>query len=106
MTRGEQDIILISQQGKGIRFNEEEVRPMGRAAAGVNAMRLDPWDALAGADVASDDADLLVITQKGYGKRTPLTEYRRCLLYTSIEAVAGVHRSVQTRLLLTFRRPG
>jgi len=77
MTRGEQDIILISQQGKGIRFNEEEVRPMGRAAAGVNAMRLDSWDMLAGADVASDDADLLVITQKGFGKRTPLTEYRR-----------------------------
>ena len=53
MTRGEQDIILISQQGKGIRFNEEDVRPMGRAAAGVNAMRLDPWDALAGADAVS-----------------------------------------------------
>ena len=40
-------------------------------------MRLDSWDMLAGADVATDDADLLVITQKGFGKRTPLTEYRR-----------------------------
>ena len=77
LTRGNEDIILISRQGKGIRFNEEEVRPMGRAAAGVNAMRLDSWDMLAGADVASNEADLLVITEKGLGKRTPLTEYRR-----------------------------
>ncbi|HQF72197.1 MAG TPA: DNA gyrase C-terminal beta-propeller domain-containing protein, partial [Promineifilum sp.] len=77
LTRGHEDIILISRQGKGIRFNEEEVRPMGRAAAGVNAMRLDSWDMLAGADVASDEADLLVITEKGLGKRTPLTEHRR-----------------------------
>jgi DNA gyrase subunit A len=77
MTQGKEDIILISQQGKGIRFNEEDVRPMGRAAAGVNAMRLDRWDALAGADVATADDDLLVITEKGYGKRTPLQEYRR-----------------------------
>uniref|UniRef100_UPI0035B31CA1 DNA gyrase subunit A n=1 Tax=Promineifilum sp. TaxID=2664178 RepID=UPI0035B31CA1 len=77
MTRGDEDIILISQQGKGIRFNEEDVRPMGRAAAGVNAMRLDSWDMLAGADVCTPDDDLLVITEKGLGKRTPLSEYRR-----------------------------
>jgi len=76
LTKGKEDIILISQQGKGIRFNEEEVRPMGRTAAGVNAMRLDSWDMLAGADVATADDDLLVITEKGYGKRTPLSEYR------------------------------
>ncbi len=77
LTRGNEDIILISRLGKGIRFSEEDVRPMGRTAAGVNAMRLDSWDMLAGADVASDEADLLVITEKGLGKRTPLTEYRR-----------------------------
>ena len=77
MTQGHEDIILISRQAKGIRFNEEDVRPMGRAAAGVNAMRLDSWDSLAGADVATPDDDLLVITEKGYGKRTPLEEYRQ-----------------------------
>jgi len=77
LTQGNEDIILISQQGKGIRFNEEDVRPMGRAAAGVNAMRLDSWDMLAGADVCTPDDDLLVITEKGLGKRTPLSEYRR-----------------------------
>ncbi len=77
MTRGHEDIILISQQGKGVRFSEETVRPMGRAATGVYAMRLNSWDLLAGADVATADDDLLVITQKGIGKRTPLSEYRQ-----------------------------
>ena len=77
LTRGHEDMILVSRQAKGIRFSEEDVRPMGRTAAGVNAIRLDSWDALAGADVASSDDDLLVITEKGYGKRTPLDEYRQ-----------------------------
>ncbi|RMG95746.1 MAG: DNA gyrase subunit A [Chloroflexi bacterium] len=77
LTQGKQDLILVSEQGKGIRFSEEDVRPMGRTAAGVNAMRLDQWDRIAGADVVIPDADLLIITEYGYGKRTPLAEYRR-----------------------------
>lgn len=76
LTPGEQDLILVSEQGKGIRFDEEDVRPMGRAAAGVYAMRLDAWDNIAGADVVDPDGYLLVITEKGYGKQTPLDEYR------------------------------
>jgi DNA gyrase subunit A len=77
LTHGDQDIILVSEQGRGIRFSEEDVRPMGRAAAGVKAMSLDDWDHIAGADVVTPDDDLLVITEKGYGKRTPLDEYRQ-----------------------------
>jgi DNA gyrase subunit A len=79
LTRGEQDLIIVSEQGKGIRFSEEDVRAMGRTAAGVNAMRLDDWDYLAGADVLDpeDDECLLIITEKGYGKQTPVDEYRR-----------------------------
>jgi DNA gyrase subunit A len=77
LTNGEQDLILVSEQGKGIRFCEEDVRPMGRTAAGVNAMRLDDWDYIAGADVVTPSDDLLVITEKGYGKRTALDEYRQ-----------------------------
>ncbi|MFQ5419171.1 MAG: DNA gyrase C-terminal beta-propeller domain-containing protein, partial [Anaerolineae bacterium] len=76
LTKGQQDLILVSEQGRGIRFSEDDVRPMGRTAAGVNAMRLDTWDRIAGADVATPEDDLLVITEKGYGKRTPLDEYR------------------------------
>ena len=49
----------------------EDVRPMGRAAAGVNAIRLSPWDQVAGFDVITPDDDLLLITENGYGKRTP-----------------------------------
>lgn len=76
LTSGGQDLILVSEQGRGIRFSEEDVRPMGRTAAGVYAMKLDDWDNLAGADVATTDGYLLVITEKGYGKQTPLEEYR------------------------------
>lgn len=50
---------------------------MGRTAGGVNAMRLDTWDHIAGADVVTSGDDLLVITEKGYGKRTPLSDYRQ-----------------------------
>ena len=77
LTHGGQDLILVSEQGKGIRFSEEDVRPMGRTAAGVNAMRLDDWDNIAGADIVTPGDDLMVITEKGFGKRTELSEYRR-----------------------------
>ncbi len=77
LTEGGQDLILVSEQGRGIRFSEEDVRPMGRAAAGVNAMRLEKWDNIAGADVVMPDDSVLVITEKGYGKRTHVDEYRQ-----------------------------
>lgn len=77
LTRGDQDVIVVSEQGRGIRFSERDVRPMGRAAAGVYAIRLDDWDQVAGADVVLPDEELLVVTEKGYGKRTPLSEYRQ-----------------------------
>ena len=76
MTQGNQDVILVSEQGQGIRFNEEDVRPMGRTAAGVNAIRLFDNDYIAGADVVDPTGDLLVMTRLGYGKRTALSEYR------------------------------
>ncbi len=77
LTEGGQDLILVSEQGKAIRFSEEDVRPMGRTAAGVYAMRLAEDDNLTGADLIKPDNDLLLITEKGYGKRTPLTEFRQ-----------------------------
>ncbi|GAB4157111.1 MAG: DNA gyrase subunit A [Candidatus Promineifilaceae bacterium] len=76
MTPGKHDLILVSEQGKGIRFHEEDVRVMGRTAQGVYAMRLADNDLLAGADVVLPHSDLLLITQKGYGKRTDLDEFR------------------------------
>ncbi|MGB3713061.1 MAG: DNA gyrase subunit A [Candidatus Promineifilaceae bacterium] len=77
MTKGEQDLIVVSEKGRAIRFNEEDVRAVGRTAAGVHAMRLDKGDFLTGADVVRPECHLLLITEKGYGKRTPLDEFRR-----------------------------
>ncbi len=76
LTHGNEHLIMVTQQGQAIRFDEEDVRPMGRAAAGVNAMKLADGDRLAGMDVVTADDDLLVITEGGYGKRTPLDAYR------------------------------
>jgi DNA gyrase subunit A len=77
LTAGNEDLILVSEQGRGIRFSEEDVRPMGRNAIGVYAMKLDTWDNIAGADVVAADSAVLVITEKGYGKRTAVDEYRQ-----------------------------
>src|SRR5437588_10241236 len=74
---GADEIIIASQQGKAIRFPEQEVRPMGRDTQGVIGMRLSRGDLVAGMAVVQPDADLLVVTERGYGKRTPLDEYPR-----------------------------
>ncbi|MCC6904825.1 MAG: DNA gyrase subunit A, partial [Anaerolineae bacterium] len=76
LTTGGQDIIIATRDGMSIRFRESNVRPMGRSAGGVNAIRLVDDDEIAGADVIGDpESHLLIVTQKGYGKRTPIGEY-------------------------------
>jgi DNA gyrase subunit A len=75
ITHGGEEVILTTERGRAIRFSEEEVRPMGRAAAGVNAIRLARDDHVASMDIVQPDADLLVVTTTGYGKRTSLSEY-------------------------------
>ncbi len=75
-TRGAQHIVIVSADGKGILFREEEVREMGRIAAGVRGMRLREGDEIAGMDVlAKDDSHILVVTRNGYGKRTTTDDY-------------------------------
>lgn len=74
-TFGKQEFIIVTAGGKALRFAEDEVRPMGRTAAGVLAMDLREDDTVATFDVVEPGGDLLIITQNGYGKRTPLTEY-------------------------------
>ncbi len=76
-TTGDQDFIIVTAGGKALRFNEEEVRAMGRTAAGVLAIDLRDGDTVAAFDVVEPGGDLLIITQNGYGKRTPLAEYPR-----------------------------
>lgn len=74
-TRGGQELILASAQGKAIRFLEDEVRAMGRAAGGVIAIRLGGGDRVAAADVVGAGSEVVVLTRSGHGKRTPLAEY-------------------------------
>jgi len=69
-------IILATQRGKALRFAISAVRPMGRQAAGVRAIRIKAKDQVAGMEVVESGGDLLIVTTKGYGKRTPLKEYR------------------------------
>ncbi|MBE3580388.1 MAG: DNA gyrase subunit A [Thermoanaerobacteraceae bacterium] len=77
LTGGGDDILLATRQGKVIRFREEEVRGMGRAAHGVRGIRLEDGDAVVGMARVQPAQDLVLVTEKGFGKRTPLEEYPR-----------------------------
>lgn len=75
-TSGQNDIIISTSAGQAIRFNESDARPMGRAARGVRGVRLRPHDWVVGMDVVtSDDQTLLVMSEKGFGKRTKVTHF-------------------------------
>jgi DNA gyrase subunit A len=76
VTDGRQEIFLGTRVGITIRFKEDDVRPMGRAAAGVKGVELDEGDAVVRMEVVREGEAILTITERGYGKRTPLSEYR------------------------------
>src|SRR5207302_2597418 len=71
-TGGHDDIIMVSRSGQAARFNEDQARPMGRDTSGVRGMNVaQKGNAVLAMDVARDDQELLVVTENGYGKRTP-----------------------------------
>jgi DNA gyrase subunit A len=75
-TSGHDDIIMVSRSGQAARFSENQVRPMGRDTSGVRGMNVaQSGNAVLAMDVARDDQELLVVTQNGYGKRTPISDY-------------------------------
>ena len=74
-TSGTDDIFMVSKGGMTIRFNEGEVRPMGRAASGVRGMKLKPGDTVVSCDLAKDDTSILMITELGFGKRVQLDKF-------------------------------
>jgi DNA gyrase subunit A len=76
LTDGDHDVVLSSSDGMAIRFNEGDIRPMGRTSRGVKGITLNEGEAVVGAVVVRDDRTLLTITENGYGKRTPLSDYR------------------------------
>ncbi len=76
LTDGENNIMLATHEGKGIRFAEEDVRSMGRVTRGVRGIRLSDEDYVVGMVIQKEGAQFLTVTEKGYGKRTEAEEYR------------------------------
>lgn len=76
LTGGQDEIILVTESGRALRFKESEARAMGRQAAGVIGIRLKPEDRVTSMEVVEPGGDLLVVTQFGYGKRTKLEDYK------------------------------
>ena len=74
-TTGENEIVIASSNGRMIRFNEQEIRIMGRTASGVKGIDLGDGKCV-GCEIANNDEQILVVTEKGYGKRTNISEYR------------------------------
>lgn len=74
-TCGDDNIILVTRKGKCISFSEKDVRSMGRIAAGVRGIKLDKADTVVDMDILENDKEILVVTQNGYGKRTPVKDY-------------------------------
>ena len=75
-TSGNEEIIIASSNGRMIRFDENELRVMGRTASGVRGIDMDDGIAV-GCEIAHSDEEILVVTEKGYGKKTKLEEYRK-----------------------------
>ncbi|MCC6909066.1 MAG: DNA gyrase subunit A [Phycisphaerales bacterium] len=75
LTSGENDLLLATANGMAIRFSEQDVRVMGRTAAGVRGINLEEGDHVIGLIIADDSCDLLTVTEFGYGKRTAMAEY-------------------------------
>jgi DNA gyrase subunit A len=75
LTSGQDEVILVTAKGRALRMDENEIRCMGRPAGGVTGIRMVSKDRVTGMDVVEPDAELLVITDLGYGKRTPLGQY-------------------------------
>lgn len=76
-TTGQNELIVVTTKGKSIRFSEEDVRAMGRTATGVRAIKLSPNDYVVEMDIVTETGKVLVVSENGYGKRTPLSEYRQ-----------------------------
>jgi DNA gyrase subunit A len=100
---GDEDVIVVTQQGQALRFNGGTVRLMGRSASGVNAIKLAADDRVCSAGVVGDDsAELLVVTTKGFGKRTSLSEFATKGRYgQGVRCVSG--KPEQTGVISTAR---
>jgi DNA gyrase subunit A len=76
LTTGDREIIVATRNGLAVRFNEQDVRPIGRAGKGVRGINLKDKDSAIGMEIVKQGASLITVTENGYGKQTPLEEYR------------------------------
>ncbi|WP_455537679.1 DNA gyrase subunit A [Terrisporobacter sp.] len=76
ITNGEKDVLLVTENGMSIRFNETDIRPMGRTAMGVKGITLSGDDKIVSMNLTDEGHELLVVSEKGFGKRTDIEEYR------------------------------
>jgi len=76
LTSGSQDVFLATRKGKAIRFKEEDIRSTGRPARGVRGISMDSDDVVIGMDIPKEGNAIITVSEKGYGKRTPVSEYR------------------------------
>ena len=81
-TLGGQELIVVTEKGQALRFRENEIRPVGRNAMGVYAIKLKPGDRVVSASIVDPEADLLTVTSRGFGKRTPMSAFRTQGRYT------------------------
>ncbi|HUY97431.1 MAG TPA: DNA gyrase subunit A [Verrucomicrobiae bacterium] len=86
ISTGSDEILLVTRAGKALRFNERQVRPMGRDTQGVMAVRLVGEDEVAGVDIVRPQGYVLVVTERGFGKLTPLSDYQ-----AKSRAIQGVY---------------
>jgi DNA gyrase subunit A len=75
VTGGKDEVMMMTRMGQGIRFSEDDVRPMGRGTAGVRGIKIKAGDEVVSLDVASNDLDLLLVTTAGFGKRTKVEKF-------------------------------
>lgn len=75
LTSGKDEIVIATKMAQAIRFKESDARPMGRATRGVRGIRLRPGDEVVGTDVALPESQMMVVSENGYGKRTPISQF-------------------------------
>jgi DNA gyrase subunit A len=75
LTSGKDELLLVTAKGMALRISESVIRPVGRQAAGVTGIKLAAGDRLTSMEVAEPDASLVILTERGFGKRSKLTEY-------------------------------
>ena len=100
-TSGNDDIVIAANNGRMIRFNESEVRVMGRTATGVKGIELIEGCHCVGCEIAHDNEDVLVVTEKGYGKRTDINEYR--LTHRGSKGVKTLNITDKNGTIVAFR---